>query len=79
MDPNAPKHNKAQQNMSSGSNGVDWVHLDPFHYRFKLDEKWAELVQLIQKFVRRSCVGICRNEHTRSTPWDQKLMFCCVL
>ena len=28
-----------------------WVHLDPFHYRFKLDEKWAELVQLIQKFV----------------------------
>jgi len=44
-------NNKAQQNMSSGSNGVDWVHLDPFHYRFKLDEKWAELVQLIQKFV----------------------------
>jgi len=25
MDPNAPKHYEAQQNMSSGSNGVDWV------------------------------------------------------
>jgi len=25
MDPYAPKHNEAQQNMSSGSNGVDWV------------------------------------------------------
>ena len=25
MDPNAPKRYEAQQNMSSGSNGVDWV------------------------------------------------------
>ena len=78
MDRNAPKHNKAQQNMSSGSNGVDWVHLDPFNYRFKLDEKWAELVQLIQKFVPWSRVGIGRNERTRSNLLDQKLMFCCV-
>ena len=27
MIPNAPKHYEMQQHMSSGSNGVDWVHL----------------------------------------------------
>ena len=37
--------------------------------------KWAELVQ---KFVPRSRVGICRNECTRSTPLDTKLTFWCV-
>src|SRR6185295_11097373 len=37
--------------------------------------KWAEVVQ---KFVPRSRVGIFRNEHTRSTPLDPKLMFWCV-
>ena len=29
----------------------------------------------MQKFMPRSCVGICRNKRTRSTPLDQKLMF----
>jgi len=29
--------------------------------------------------VPRSRVGIFRNEHTRSTPLDPKLLFCCVL
>jgi len=52
--------------------------MDPFRYGFKLDAKWAELVQLMQKFMPRSRVGICRNERTRSTKLDQKLMFCCV-
>ena len=41
----------------------------------KLGAKRAELVQ---KFVPRSCVGIFRNECTRSTPLDPKLMFWCV-
>ena len=41
----------------------------------KLGAKRAELVQ---KFVARSRVGIFRNERTRSTPLDPKLMFCCV-
>ena len=36
---------------------------------------WAELVQ---NFVPRSRVGIFRNERTRSTPLDTKLMFWCV-
>ena len=41
----------------------------------KLGAKRAELVQ---KFVPRSRVGIFRNEHTRSSPLDPKLMFWCV-
>ena len=32
----------------------------------------------MQKFVPRSRVGIFRNEHTRSTPLDPKLMFWCI-
>src|SRR6185312_4101972 len=30
------------------------------------------------KLVRRSCVGIFHNEHTRTTPLDRKLTFWCV-
>jgi len=41
-----------------------------------LSSKWAKLVQ---KFVPRSRVGIFRNERSRSTPLDSKLMFWCVL
>src|SRR6185295_14868794 len=41
----------------------------------KLGGKRADLVQ---KFVRRSRVGIFRNERTRSTPFDPKLTFWCV-
>ena len=38
----------------------------------KLGTKWAELVQ---KFVPRSRVGVFRDERTRYTPLDPKLMF----
>ena len=41
----------------------------------KLGAKQAELVQ---KFVPRSRVRIFRNERSRSTPLDPKLMFWCV-
>src|SRR6185295_6276208 len=53
-----------------------WVHLGPFGCLMKLGAKQAELVQ---KFVPRSCIGIFRNECTRSTPLDPKHMFWCVL
>ena len=49
-----------------------WVHSGPFGCLTKLGGKRAELVQ---KFVPRSRVGIFRNECTRSTPLDPKLMF----
>jgi hypothetical protein len=41
----------------------------------KVDAKLAELVSLSHKFAKQSCVRIFRNEHTRSTPFAQKLMF----
>ena len=41
-----------------------WVHLGSVHNCIKLDAKQGELVQLIQKFVPCSQVGIFRNERT---------------
>ena len=52
-----------------------WVHSGPFGCLTKLGAKHYELVQ---KFVPRSRVRIFRNESTRSTPWDPKLMFLCI-
>jgi len=49
-----------------------WVQLGPFGCLTELGAKRAEQVQ---KFVPRSRVGIFRNERTRSTPLDRKLMF----
>ena len=56
-----------------------WVHLGSFRYCTKLGAKWAELVQLMQKFMPRSHVGTFRYERTRNTPWDPKLNFCFIL
>jgi hypothetical protein len=47
----------------------------PFDYSTTLGAKWAKLVQLMQKFVPERRVGIFRNECTRSTPFDLKLLF----
>ena len=54
------------------------VYLGSFRYSMKLDAKQGELVQLIQKFLKRSRVGIFLYERTQSTPLDPKLMFWCV-
>jgi len=51
------------------------VHSGSFGCLTKLGAKRAELVQ---KFVPRSWVGFFRNEGTRSTPCDPKLIFWCV-
>ena len=50
-------------------------YLGSFRNSMKLDAKRRELVQLMQKFMPRSHVGIFRNEPTQSTPLDAKLMF----
>jgi hypothetical protein len=47
----------------------------PFRYCTKVDAKLAELVPLSHKFAKQSRVGFFRNERTRSTPLDPKLMF----
>jgi hypothetical protein len=52
------------------------VHPGPFGCLTKLGAKRAELVQ---KSVRRSRVGIFRNERNRSTTLDPQLTFWCVL
>ena len=52
-----------------------WLHSGQSGCLTKLGAKRAELVQ---KFVPRSRIGIFRNERTRSTPLDPKLMFWCV-
>src|SRR6185369_5046954 len=51
-----------------GAFGTVWL-------RYETSAKRAELVQ---KFVPRSRVGIFRNERTRSSTLDRKLMFWCV-
>ena len=51
------------------------VHFGPLSCLTKLGATWAELVQ---KFVPRSRIGIFRNERTRSTPSEPKLLFWCV-
>ena len=51
-----------------GAFGTVWL---PYETRCKTG-------RLVQKFVPRSRVGICRNERTRTTPLDPKLTFWCV-
>jgi len=51
------------------------VHFELFGSLTKLGAKGAKLVQ---KFVPRSRIAIFRNERTRSTPLDPKLMFWCI-
>ena len=52
-----------------------WVHLGPFGCVTTLSLKW---VKLVEKFVTRSRFRIFRNERTRSTPMDPKLIFLCI-
>jgi hypothetical protein len=65
---NAPDPLHLTQNLFLG-------HFRPFCYCTKADAKLAELVPLSHKFAKQSCEGIFRNKHTRSTPFDPKLMF----
>ena len=51
------------------------MHSGPFGCLTKLGAKRAEIVQ---KLVPRGRIGIIRNERTRSTPLDPKLMFWCI-
>ena len=51
------------------------VHSGPFGFLTKVV---AKRIELVQKFVLRSRVGIFRNEHTQSTTMDPKLTFSCV-
>ena len=54
---------------------INWVHLGLFGCVTTLSVK---RVKLVKNFVPWSPIGIFRNERTRSTPLDPKLMFWCV-
>jgi len=69
---NAPNPPHWTLNSCFGVFHTIWVHLGPFGCLKKLEAKRAKLVQ---KFVSRSHFGIFRNERTRSTPLEPKLMF----
>ena len=75
---NAPDTHQGTQNSCFVTFRNVWMHLGSFRYCNKLGAKWAELVQLMQKFLPRSRVGTFRNERTRYTPWYTKLKFCCI-
>ena len=51
-----------------------WVHFGLFHYCTKLDAKWAEMVELMHKFVAWNRIGSFRNECTQYTQLDPKLL-----
>ena len=72
---NAPDPPHWTLNSCFGAFRTILVHFEPFGCLTKLGAKRAEQVQ---KFVPRSRVGIFRNERTRSTLLDPKLMFYCV-
>ena len=59
-----------------------WVHLGRFRYCMKLGAKWAEQVQLMQKFVPRSRVGFF-SQQTHPIhliePWTHLLLYFLVL
>jgi hypothetical protein len=73
--PNQPHWNP---NSCFGALHCVWVRLGSFRNCMKLGAKQCELLQLMQKYVPRSHVGIFCNERTQSTPLDPKLMFWCV-
>ena len=72
---NAPDSPIWTLNRRFGAFRTIWVQSGPFGCLTKIGAKRAELVQ---KFVPRSRVGIFRNERTRATHLDPKLMFWCI-
>ena len=65
-------------NSCFGVSRIVWMHFGLFCHCTMLDTKRDELVQLMQKLVPRSRIGIFRNERNRSNQLDPKLMFWCV-
>ena len=61
---NAPDTHQGTQNSCFVTFRNVWVHFGSFHYCNKLGAKWAELVQIMQKFMPRSRVRTFRYELT---------------
>ena len=61
---NAPDPPRWSLSSRFGVSRSVWMHFGLFCYCTMLDTKRAEQVQLMQKFVPRSRIGIFRNERT---------------
>ena len=72
---NTPDPPRWTLNLCFGAFHTIWVHLRLLSCLMELGAKRSELVQ---KFVPRSCVGVFRDERTRFTPLEPKLMFWCI-
>jgi hypothetical protein len=68
-------NNERTQSTLSDPKLMFWGRFEPFRYCPKVSAKWAELVPLTHKFAKGICVRIFRNERTRSTRSDTKLIF----
>jgi hypothetical protein len=68
-------HNERTRSTPMDPKLMFWGHFGPFHYCTKVNAKLAELAPLAHKFGKRRSIGTFRNERTRSTPLDPKLMF----
>ena len=75
---NAPDQPHWTLNLCFGVFRTTWLYFRLFRCLKKLGAKRAEMEPLIQKFMPRSRVRIFRNERSRSTPLEPKLMFWCV-
>ena len=75
---NAPNPPHRTPNSCFGASRIVWVYLTIFRYYTKLGAKRVALLQLMHKFVPWNRIGIFRNEHTRSTPLNPKIMYWCV-
>ena len=63
--PNAPTYYETHQNMSLGSNGVDWVRLLQKKFRCDFVARTFALIALVQSVLHRV---LCSNETIRNAP-----------
>ena len=62
-------------NSCFGASCSVWMYFGLFRYCTKLDTKQAELVQLMQKFVPRSCIEFFRTNAPDPPHWTLKSCF----
>ena len=72
---NAVDPHQSTLNSYIGAFHTVWLHLRPFRYITIVYAKLAKILQLMQKYVPRSRVGIFRNDRSQSTAIDPNLMF----
>ena len=76
---NAADPHYSNLNSYIGAFSTVWLHLRPFCYDTILYAKRVKILQLMQKYMPRSRVGIFRYDRSQPTAIDPKLMFWCIL